>query len=159
MSDKKSNAATRLAGAAIVVMAVTGVPALAQTAPANDQVVTIENTGTQPLVLGKPEWPAGFVRGAPIPGACEPGTVIHAGGHCELPVRFVPTRVGKYSGELVIPVDGGNSFIVQLTGTGVAKNSGGKALAGAPQSGRAARQGRGDETLAPWACCRYPPGL
>lgn len=122
MIDKKSNAATRLAGAAIAMMAVTGVPALAQTPPAsNDQVVTIENTGKSPLVLGTPEWPNGFVRGAPIPGEC--GKILQAGHHCVLPVRFVPKRVGPYSGELVISVNDGNAppFIVQLKGTGTPK--------------------------------------
>lgn len=120
MSDKKNSAVNRLAGAAILVVAVTSA-ALAQTAPANDQVVKIENPAKEAIRLGLPQWPNGFVRGAPVPMACEPGGLIAAGGYCQMPVRFVPKQVGPYSGYLVIPVNGGSqpSVVIHLTGTGV----------------------------------------
>lgn len=123
MSDKKNNAATRLAGAAILVMAATGVPALAQTPPAsNDQVVTIQNTTNAPLELGSPEWPKGFSQGAPIGGQCRKEQRIPAGGQCLLPIRFVPLQVGAYSADLIIPINDGKTppLVIHLTGTGVA---------------------------------------
>lgn len=123
MCDKKNNAATRLAGAAILVMAVTSLPVLAQTPPASTEQVELKitNTGNEELILGTPEWPKGFVRGTPVPGEC--GKVIPVGGHCKWSIRFVPTTVGKYSGELIIPMNNGNarSVVVKLNGTGLAK--------------------------------------
>jgi hypothetical protein len=171
MSDKKnnkSNASTRLAGAAILMVAVTGVPALAQTAPEpaerhhdddasfqrhhgdhdddatfheRERVVTITNHSKDAMVLGTPEWPTGFERGAPVPGECK--NVLPAGDHCELPIRFVPSQVGRYSGDLVIPVNAGEQFVVRLTGTGIAKKSDAETVAGARDEGARREAGPG----------------
>lgn len=125
MIYNSKNAATRLAGAAIAMMAVVGAPALAQRAPTtDDKVVTIRNTGKEPLKLGALQFPEGFARGAPVPKGC--GAILPAGESCQISIRFVPTHVGEYSGELTMDSgDPQNPYLIeQLTGTGVAPAGG-----------------------------------
>lgn len=121
--NNNSNVSTRLAGAAILMVAVTGGAALADTpSAANDRVVTIKNTTNEPLELGTPEWPKGFSRGARIEGECRKERRIPAGGECQLPIRFEPSQVGSYSGDVVISVQDGKlpSVVIHVTGTGIA---------------------------------------
>ena len=139
MKFKNNNSvAIRFAGAAIVLMATTGAPVMAEDGwraadddeRAANEVVTIRNTSPEPLTLGAPIFPEGFVHGRHLERECR--SKLAVGEECRISVRFVPTHVGEYSGELKIPVkDPQKPYLtVTLTGHGIAR------LATVPAPGR-----------------------
>jgi hypothetical protein len=125
----KNNVAIRFAGAAIVLVATSGAPVMAEDGRraadeddrAANEVVTIRNTSREPLTLGAPIFPEGFVQGRHDERECR--SKLAVGEECRISVRFVPTHVGDYSGELKIPVkDPQNPYLtVTLTGRGIAR--------------------------------------
>jgi hypothetical protein len=124
----RNKVVTRLAGAAIVTMGAAAAPAFAQTAvgaavvsvsTSDERVVRISNTGSSTLKVGAPEFPKGFVPGAPVAREC--GATLLPGETCEIAIRFEPTEVGLQTGELRITTNDPQhpQLVVTLRGTGV----------------------------------------
>jgi hypothetical protein len=143
MSFNNRKAAQRLAVTALLLMAAAGAGGLAQAAPAHaggekhdrdsgpaapeperqagaERGVTITNTGTEKLILGERDWPEGFERGPRVEHECH--ETLAPGERCEIPVRFVPTQVREYLGELKIATSDLEHpvLIVILAGAGIA---------------------------------------
>jgi hypothetical protein len=77
------------------------------------QTVTITNVGTGALTLGAASASSGFTASgctAPVP----------AGQSCTVSASFAPGAAGANAGTLTIPVTGGRSIVLSLSGTGVA---------------------------------------
>jgi HYDIN/CFA65/VesB-like, Ig-like domain len=130
--ENKNKVVTRLAGAAIVVMAAANTPAFAQTAvvmiaaavgptsTSDERVVTVSNTGSKTLRLGAPEFPRSFVKGGPVAREC--AETLAPGDTCEIAIRFEPTEIGLQTGKLTLTTGDPQQpqLVVTLSGTGIA---------------------------------------
>ena len=130
--ENNNKVVTRLAGAAIVVMAAANTPAFAQTAvvmiaaamgptsTSDERVVTVSNTGLNTLKLGAPEFPKSFVRGGPVAREC--AETLAPGDACEIAIRFEPTEIGLQTGKLTLTTGDPQQpqLVVTLSGTGIA---------------------------------------
>jgi hypothetical protein len=130
--ENKNKVVTRLAGAAMVVMAAAISPAFAQTAVVmvaaavgpssmpDERVVTVSNMGSKTLNLGAPQFPKSFVRGGPVAREC--AATLAPDDACEISIRFEPTEIGQQTGKLILTTGDPQQpqLVVTLTGTGIA---------------------------------------
>jgi hypothetical protein len=105
------------------------IQAIARTS--RNQLVTISNNGTAPVVLGaialNGPHAGDFAR--EISSNCVSGMTLPAGWSCTLAINFTPAAAGPRSAALTVPYSSGGSATVMLAGTGAASPEGSDAPA------------------------------